>query len=71
MAVYPELGRRKAALPSLVIFSSWRADPAWQQKAERQRAKQRVTFSKLAIFDEWGRENAHKPMPEVLGPRAQ
>jgi hypothetical protein len=46
MAVYPELGRRKTALLSLVIFSSWTAEPAWQQKAEWWRGKRKGDLSK-------------------------
>ena len=56
-----------AALSVLVFFSSWRAEAAWQQKAERWRAGGEGTFPILATAEELGRENTSNLVPEVLG----
>lgn len=67
MALHPDGGSRETALSVLVFFSSWRAEAAWQQKAERWRARGEGTFLILATSEELGKENTSNLVPEVMG----
>lgn len=71
MVVQPELGRSKQLLQLGLFLPAGGAEAAWQQKAERWRARGRVTFSNLATFEEWSRENTRKSISDMLGAGAQ
>lgn len=71
MVVQPQLGRSKQLSQLGMFLAAGWAEAAWQQKAERWRARGRVTFSNLATFEEWSRENTHKSISDVLSAGAQ